>query len=232
MSMDKSDLTNKAAVGARLKKAMQEAEPPASHTEIAELAEISPQGVSGWIKTGRISRKHLTKVCDRLNITLEWLLFGRSQMRPIVEIEERETENRRIPVISYEHASHIHEAMESSTVVDRYDTVGMDSALARELSNQAFALVVMGDSMLPDFKQGDIVIIDPGASVRPGDIVVANFNNKPAILRRYRDRGEDANGNHVFELVPMNDAYPTLIVDSSRPGHIIGPVVEHRRKLR
>jgi len=71
------------------------------------------------------------------------------------------------------------------------------------------------------------------APVHPGDIVVAKLEREEsATLKKYRSRGNDSEGNEVFELVPLNDDYPTLVVNRSNPGHLIGPVVEHRRKLK
>ncbi|HEY0720888.1 MAG TPA: S24 family peptidase [Gammaproteobacteria bacterium] len=186
------------------------------------------QTFSAWKKRGFPPAKAV-KASDVLVVSVEWILAGREPKRPITESNFN---HRRVPVLSCEQAGYAPEIAENYTSADHLETVGLDFDLAHRLSLRAFALLVIGDSMLPSFRQGDIVIIDPAESIRPGDIVAANFNNKPAILRRYRDRGEDANGNPVFELAPTNDAYPTLVVDSSRPGHIIGPVVEHRRKLR
>jgi hypothetical protein len=36
----------------------------------------------------------------------------------------------------------------------------------------------------------------------------------------------------VFELVPLNDDYPTLMVDATNPGRLIALVIEHHRKMR
>lgn len=38
---------------------------------------------------------------------------------------------------------------------------------------QAYALEISGDSMLPVYRDGDIVIVSPAASVRRGDRVIA-----------------------------------------------------------
>ena len=86
--------------------------------------------------------------------------------------------------------------------------------------------------MAPEFKPGDYIVVDPDMPAEPGDLVVAKLDrDDAAILRKYHSRGEDGSGHPVFELVPLNDDYPTVVVDASNPGHLIGRVVEHRRLL-
>jgi SOS-response transcriptional repressor LexA len=87
--------------------------------------------------------------------------------------------------------------------------------------------------MLPDFRPGDYVIVDPDAPVRPADVVVAKLDrDQSETVKKYRPRGDDADGCPIFDLVPLNPYYPTLTADAWNPGRIIGSVVERRRRLR
>jgi len=101
----------------------------------------------------------------------------------------------------------------------------------QDLSPWAFALDVEGLSMSPEFKPGDRIIVDPEMSPNPGDFVVARNGSEQATFKKYRPRGIDGAGNMVFELVPLNDDYPTLRSDTEHLS-IIGVVTEHRKKLR
>lgn len=101
----------------------------------------------------------------------------------------------------------------------------------QDLSAWAFALDVEGLSMAPEFKPGDRIIVDPEIAPNPGDFVVARNGSEQATFKKYRPRGIDAAGNMVFELVPLNDDYPTLRSDTERLS-VIGVVTEHRKKLR
>lgn len=96
------------------------------------------------------------------------------------------------------------------------------------LGPDAFALTIRGESMLPEFREDDIVIIDPGVFPGPGDFVVASNDQHEATFKKYRPRGVDANGETVIELVPLNDDFPILRSDRS-PFRIIGTMIEHRR---
>lgn len=111
--------------------------------------------------------------------------------------------------------------------------VGVDAATATELSRVAFALQIEGDSMMPEFQAGDIIIVDPEVAPMPGDYVVAKLDNEQtATFKKYRSRGTDATGFECFELVPLNDDYATVTVSASNPGRVIGTMIEHRRKRR
>jgi SOS-response transcriptional repressor LexA len=97
-----------------------------------------------------------------------------------------------------------------------------------ELSENAFALKIKGNSREPDFKEGDVIMIDPAVEPLPGDFVVAKNGDNEATFKKYRPRGVNERGNTVFELVPLNEDYPSIRSDIT-PARIIGVMVEHRR---
>lgn len=101
----------------------------------------------------------------------------------------------------------------------------------QDLSRWAFALDVDGLSMAPQFQPGDRIIVDPDLAPNPGDFVVARNGSEQATFKKYRPRGIDANGEMIFELVPLNEDYPTLRSDTEHLV-VIGVVTEHRKKLR
>lgn len=100
-----------------------------------------------------------------------------------------------------------------------------------KLSRWAFGLDVEGLSMMPTFQPGDRLIVDPELSPNPGDYVVARNGSDQATFKKYRPRGIDANGEMIFELVPLNEDYPTLRSDTEHLV-VIGVVTEYKKKLR
>lgn len=134
---------------------------------------------------------------------------------------------RRIPVISYVQAGKMTEAVDAYMVGDAHDWLLTDL----DLSQHAFALKIKGDSMLPDFREGDTVIIDPHVQPLPGDFVVAKNGENEATFKKYRPRGHNNLGEAIFELTPLNEDYPSLRSDIT-PVKIIGTMVEHRRYRR
>lgn len=58
---------------------------------------------------------------------------------------------------------------------------------------------VEGDSMLPAFKSGDIVMIDPQAKGSVGDIVVAKHPYKKSVRLMKRVQQIDENGRYILK---------------------------------
>lgn len=206
--------------------------------DVADRAGVSQVAIHKLLTGKSTASKKPDALATALECSLDWLLTGREPKRPVRVSEIAgsyavDPELRRIPVINYVQAGHPREIIDDYAAGDGFDTVGIDPDTARQLGRHAFALVVDGESMLPDFRPGDLVVVDPDASVRPGDIVVAKLErDQAATLKKYRSRGADGDGHPVFELMPLNDDYPTLLVNSASPGQVIGPVIEHRRKMR
>lgn len=134
---------------------------------------------------------------------------------------------RRIPLIDYVRAGHMAEVADPYVVGDAEEWLQTDLTL----SSNAFALKVKGDSMTPEFREGDVVIIDPSVEPLPGDFVVAKNSSEEATFKKYRPRGVGANGEMVFELVPLNEDYPSLKSDISSI-RVIGTMIEHRKYRR
>ncbi len=70
-------------------------------------------------------------------------------------------------------------------------------------AGELFALRVLGDSMLPEFAHGAIIVIDPSGLVRDGAYVIA-YHNEEYIFRRYRQR----DGRHFLEATA--EGYETI----------------------
>lgn len=132
--------------------------------------------------------------------------------------------DRRIAVISEIQCGNFRD------IVDAFERGDGDGFLSTdlELGPYAFALKLEGDSMLPEFKAGDRVIIDPNIRPNSGDMVAARDSKSRGTFKKYRIRGIDASGREVFELIPLNDEYETLRSDME-PLEVIGTMVEHRR---
>jgi len=221
------ELVNKRGVPAREQK-----------RNLAAITSVSYEGVRQWFAKdmNTISGAALDKIARVYHCRLEWLISGTGEMDAGDKYTNgRETRQsaRKVPVLSCV------EAGDPKQIVDAYlagagmSEISVDCELEQELSAESFALVISGRSMAPEYVEGDIVVVDPSVKPRPGDVVVGllSTDNK-ATIKKYRSRGNDDDGHHFFELVPINPDYHTITVSSANPGHIIGTVVEHRRNLR
>jgi SOS-response transcriptional repressor LexA len=102
--------------------------------------------------------------------------------------------------------------------------VGPDRDAALEACENAepYALMVLGDSMLPEFAEGEIVVVEPEGLARDGSYVIADHDGEP-ILRQLRCR------EGRWWLHPLNPRYPDhelaglgavrgVVIQKSRPG--------------
>jgi DNA polymerase V len=102
--------------------------------------------------------------------------------------------------------------------------VAADTAEADALcgSGEAFALMVLGDSMAPEFTEGDIVIIEPEGLVRDGSYVLAHVGGE-FIFRRLQQQASGWRlhalqvGHPVIEMADLT-AVVGVIIQKSRPG--------------
>jgi SOS-response transcriptional repressor LexA len=134
---------------------------------------------------------------------------------------------RPIPVISSVQAGALRDMDNPYEPGDGYAVEYTDDV---KLSRWAFGLDVEGDSMLPRFQEGDRLIVDPEREPKPGNFVIARNGSDQATFKKYRPRGMDPQGNVIFELVPLNDDYPTMRSDLEQLT-IIGVVTEVKQRL-
>jgi len=73
------------------------------------------------------------------------------------------------------------------------------------ISDTAYALEVAGDSMLPLYREGDVIIVDPAANLRKGDRVVAK-TKKGEVLAKILEK----KSNSVIMLKSVNVEYEAL----------------------
>ncbi len=199
-----------------------------SQAQIATDTGKSPGAVSQWLDGSTKSlRADTAAALERATgYSAAWLVTGKGTKIAInvPNIEPAPVGGKAIPLISYVQAG------VWTDVVDNYQPGAADEFLLTdlELSGNAFALEIKGDSMLPEFKPGDRVIIDPTISPQPGDYVVAKNGDDEATFKKFRPRSVNEHGDTVFELVPLNEDYPSMRSDIT-PIRIVGTMVEHRK---
>lgn len=77
----------------------------------------------------------------------------------------------------------------------------------------AFAARVVGDSMLPEYREGDVVVFSPLRDVRSGSDCFARLapDDETTFKRVYLER--DEGGRELIRLQPLNPAYPARVLD-------------------
>jgi repressor LexA len=87
----------------------------------------------------------------------------------------------------------------------------------------AFAVRIIGDSMEPKFRQGDIVVFSPALEVRSGDDCFVRFTS-PHETTFKRVFFEPDN---QIRLQPRNDKYPPQILDGKRINGLYRAIVKY-----
>ena len=97
-----------------------------------------------------------------------------------------------------------------------------DPALEACAAAEAFALMVLGDSMEPEFREGEVILIEPEGLATDGSFVLAQLDGE-WIFRQLAKQGEG------WQLRALNPAYPAadiadlgavkgVIIQKSQPG--------------
>ncbi|MBA1366240.1 LexA family protein [Burkholderia gladioli] len=202
-------------------------ETEAEQIELAEAAGVTKGTVTQWLdgKIKSMKLEYAVGIQKRWGYNPVWLVLGSGPKKPAkAAMPPLPNGSRRVPLVNYVQAGLMAEAVEpfAPGAASEYLLTDVD------VSDHAFALEIAGDSMRPEFNPGDRVIVDPELAARPGDFVVAKNGRDEATFKRYRVRGINASGQEVFDLVPLNQDYPTISSDV-QPAQIIAVMVEHRR---
>ena len=88
---------------------------------------------------------------------------------------------------------------------------------------EAFALMVLGDSMAPEFVDGEIIIIEPAGEIRDGSYVLARVDGD-WVFRQLLKKGD------AWWLAPLNAAYDAVRIDDLAP--VRGVIIQKSRPGR
>lgn len=216
----------------RLKKVHQLVEAAGGQARFAEIVGISPSQawqIAGSSPVRGIGSKMAARIEQAFGKPAGWLDWP-NDAPPFIATPEVGAKpaaiGRRVPVINYVQAGKLKD------IGAHFCGEALEYLLTDiPLSDRAFGLEIRGLSMSPQFTPGDKIIVDQEVAPKPGSFVVAMNGGDEATFKKYRPRGLDAHGNEVFELVPLNDDFPSFFSDRQELV-IIGTMVEHRRYYR
>lgn len=88
----------------------------------------------------------------------------------------------------------------------------------------AFAVRVVGDSMIPKFSEGEIVVFSPAADVQSGDdcFIRLTMPHETTFKRIFFEE------NNKIRLQPRNDMYAPIIVEGSRVNGLYRAVIRYQ----
>ena len=195
---------------------------------LRELSERSGIAIStlGNFENGctGISVPALLKLAHLFQISLDQLLFGSGEDGLDLNVRKPSL----VPVISWARAGSARDYSDLSSQ--------LDEVLPSECPDEnAFALILDGNSMEPEFHAGDRVVFSPNTEPRNGDYVVARFreNADPVyslgvVFKKYKRVGKY--GEKVL-LQSLNPIYSDIIKPADE-FLFIYPAISQMRYLR
>lgn len=206
-----------------------------TQVELAKAVNTS-QGSISDLESGRNKTStNILQLAQALEVDANWLATGQGEMNiaPTIgdlqsKIYEMEGKVNGLEVAKPIKLLPIVNEVQAGQFTEIGDNV-FDEWEPAHHKDGTYWLRVKGDSMTPDFVQGDLILVGCERVASTGNYVVALVEGDPkATFKKYRECFE--NGERYHELVALNEFYPTI--DSRvKPFQIIGVVLEYKRAL-
>ncbi len=160
----------------------------------------------------------LMKIIKALNADVQEFLQETGYLP--VNVEPVAMKNTRpVPVVSWVIAG------KWEAVCDNFQPGDADDWIETEVKGKnVFALKIKGDSMEPEFKEGEIVIVNPHVEAKSGDYVVVKNDEEEATFKQLKVYGE------TTVLHPLNPKYPDIELKKRVKYHIVGKIVEKKKR--
>ena len=93
-----------------------------------------------------------------------------------------------------------------------------------------FAVKVVNDSMEPEFREGDVLIVNPNLEAKSGDYVIAKLlADNEATFKKLIIHAGPGPGKRLLILRPLNPRYEDMVIPDPGNLNIVGKVVEKKR---
>lgn len=189
-----------------------------SARQLAERAGVSDAHIL-YIEGGKrkATFEKLMKILDALGVSAQEFLSETGYS----DVNIEPTRIRRlyqVPVVTWVTAGRWNE------VCDAFEPGDADEWIEADVRGKnVFALRVMGDSMEPEFAEGEIIIVNPHVEAAPNDFIVVKNRNEEATFKQLKRYGSK------WVLHPLNPRYPDQEVKRGE-FKIIGKVVKKEKK--
>jgi phage repressor protein C with HTH and peptisase S24 domain len=174
--------------------------------------------VSSWYSQQRDPKiESLEKIALRAGVNIRWLRYGEGFPDMDGGLAPIEADGYRvIPVVGLVHAGELIEANDGEFPAGH----GGETVFTCARGQQLFGCRVEGDSMTPDFRDGDIIIVNPEIVPVPGEFAVVKIAHTGEVAFRKIAAMSGAQ----LVLRPLNPDYPDLILKDTEV-KLIGKIV-------
>lgn len=200
-------------IGNRIKKLREELN--ITQEELARKIGVSPSAIGMYERDFREANDEIKiKMCELFNCSLDYLI-GNSDIK----------QNKKSAVVLV--YGTIPAGVPMEMIEDILDTEEIDSNMLKG-DKQYFGLKIKGNSMFPEYLEGDTIICEKVENCENGQDCVVMVNGNDETFKRIFK-----NENGII-LQPLNSQYQPMIYSNEQieklPIKIIGKVVELRRK--
>lgn len=186
-----------------------------SGAELCRRINVSTGLYSQW-NTGKhkIGPKNLKKVADVFNVNVAELLDDKGKKPLPAYNTPTEADNViQLPVIGRVAAGYDHFAEGDS--LDAFAEIPISYLKGRSLE-EFFVLRVVGDSMFPNFLDGDLVLVLKQETIDySGQVAVVLYDDDVASLKKVEYRPD----RNRMTLIPINPQYKPLEIEGERLNH-------------
>ena len=198
----------KSTIGNRIRTARENKE--LDQGALSKKVDVAMRTLQRWEKGDQVpDSNYLIRLAKYTGVRPEWLLTGEGDIYPsqpshsnIIPFQKDQLVKNvslvDIPLLSSVPAGKSN-AMYYPEYAERFVTVD------NVKDQNAFALIVKGNSMSPKIEDGDIVVISPREDVRNGDICVVRVNDEDVLKKVKIDE------RHIH-LIPLNTNFEPLTV--------------------
>ncbi|HAT7877846.1 TPA: helix-turn-helix domain-containing protein [Legionella pneumophila subsp. pneumophila] len=167
--------------------------------------------------------EEIKSLAQALDVSPAYLMCLSNEM----PLKEAKNPSRLIPLLDYHqacdaklHIDAIREQDKDAAIV----FISVSAALLPELSDKAFALKMSDESMVPEIRFGDVLVVEPFLSPQPGNYVVVKMPDKhEAIVCQYKKLSYTS---PECELLTLNDNWPNIKMTSDLAIEVIGKIVQ------
>ena len=211
-------------------------------TKLLKELKIAAGASTSW-KNGTIpSSDALIKLSEYFNVSIDYILFGKDPTTPteyqslissyqelskdnqqllqdiissMIDIQNANEKRSKIEYTTIKHSLHkvsagLGEALDDE---DNWEDIEVVSTPESEMAD--FAITVVGESMSPDFHDGDIVLVKEQPEIEIGQIGIFICNNEGFIKEAGRDR-------LISHNPKFNDIYPSENSEIICEGLVLG----------
>lgn len=216
--------------------------------------EISDRAINKWLKAESMPDHHNIELLAKfLSVNFNWLAAGQGEKTPkashidlMQKIKEIEGRDRDEGHSAPKGTTNVKMASQSSTVPilswvaagswSNVEAVTFDDAMGYapkppNLSKFGFALRVQGQSMLPEFKPGEVIYVEPQTGflvLKDSDLVIVQCNDDKEATFKQLVLGETSEDMY---LRPLNPNWPEQRMmpmgECNLVGKVVGKYVEY-----